>query len=268
MAQIEVNGTQLHVTDTGGPGAAIVFSHGLLLDGTMFGAQVAALRGRYRCVTYDHRGQGKSAVTATGYDMDTLTLDAAALIRHLDLAPCHFVGLSMGGFVGMRLAARRPDLLRSLTLLNTSADPEDPQKAPGYRMLNFVARWVGLWAVIGRVMPLMFGQSYLTDVRRDADRRRWSGVITGNDRIGITRAVTGMIGRAGCAGELAGIDMPVGIGVGAQDVAMPPARSERLHRAIRASELVIFEGVGHSCSIEAPDQVTALIERTLRRATP
>ncbi|MEH6361036.1 MAG: alpha/beta hydrolase, partial [Amylibacter sp.] len=120
----------------------------------MFEEQVAHFRGRYRCITFDHRGQGQSGVSKDGYSIETLTTDAAALIRHLDIAPCHFVGLSMGGFVGIRLAARKPELLKTLTLLDTSADPEPLENGPKYRMLNFVARWIGLWAVIDRVMPI------------------------------------------------------------------------------------------------------------------
>ncbi len=58
----------------------------------MFDAQVEALRGSYRCITFDFRGQGKSEITAAGYDMDTLAEDAAPLIEALDCAPCHFAG--------------------------------------------------------------------------------------------------------------------------------------------------------------------------------
>jgi 3-oxoadipate enol-lactonase len=158
MPNVDLNGAHIHFTDTGGDGEAIVFSHGLLFNGTMFEDQVAHFQGRYRCVTFDHRGQGQSGLTKDGYDIDTLTEDAAALIRHLGIAPCHFVGLSMGGFFGMRLAARQPELLKTLTLLNTSADLEPAENIPKYRMLNIVARWIGLWAVVGRVMPIMFGR--------------------------------------------------------------------------------------------------------------
>lgn len=265
MPTANLNGAQIHYEDTGGVGEPVVFSHGLLFSGAMFEAQVAYLRDRYRCIAFDHRGQGRSGVTESGYDIETLTADAAELIKALDAAPCHFVGLSMGGFVGLRLAAREPELLKSLTLLETSADPEEPRNAPRYRLLNLVARWVGLWAVIGRVMPIMFGHSFLSDPKRADERRRWSKAITSNDRVGITRAVKCVIEREGCAELLGKIEMPVGIGVGDEDLATGPEKSERMHRAIKGSELVVFEGAGHSSSIETPDQVSALIERTIKR---
>ena len=266
MPYADLNGAHVHFTDTGGEGQAIVFSHGLLFSGAMFEAQVAVLRDRFRCITFDHRGQGRSGVTPGGYDMDTLTADAAALIRHLGVAPCHFVGLSMGGFVGIRLAAEEPELLTSLTLLGTSADPEPESNIPKYRTLNVIARWIGLRAVVGRVMPIMFGRTFMADRTRAEERKRWADAIVNNDRIGITRAVSGVIGRDGCAGLLSGIDMPVGIGVGDEDVATLPGKSERLHAAIRESELVVFDGTGHSSSIETPASVTDLIERTIGRA--
>ena len=75
----------------------------------MFRAQIDRLKPHYRCIAYDHRGQGDSAIAPDGYDMDTLAEDAAALIVALDAGPCHFVGLSMGGFVGMRLALPGPN---------------------------------------------------------------------------------------------------------------------------------------------------------------
>ena len=57
------------------------------MSGDMFRGQVEALSDRYRCITFDHRGQGKSEVTNAGYDMDSLSADAVELIRHLDCAP-------------------------------------------------------------------------------------------------------------------------------------------------------------------------------------
>src|SRR3546814_3434728 len=81
----------------------------------MFAAQTAHRQGRYRVIAYDHRGQGRSADdAATSISMETVYADAVALIEALKLGAVHFAGLSMGGFVAMRLGARRPDLIRSL----------------------------------------------------------------------------------------------------------------------------------------------------------
>ena len=131
--------------------------------------------------------------------------------------------------------------------------------------MTFAGRWVGLWAVTGRVMPILFGRSFLNDDGRREERYRWAAAVRSNHRVGITRAVRGVIRRNGCGDLLDRIEIPVGIGVGNEDVAIDPGKSERIHAAIDGSELIVFQGTGHSSSIEAPRSVNELIERTVSR---
>lgn len=263
MPGIEVNGVRLNYTDTGTGKETIVFSHGLLMSGEMFAGQVKHFSGRYRCITYDHRGQARSDVTKSGYDIDTLTDDAAALINTLKAGPCHFVGLSMGGFVGMRLAIHKPELLQSLILLETSADKEPKENVPKYRMLNFIARWFGLRVVTGQVMPILFGKSFLADPDRAEEHARWRRHIASHDRKGITRAVNGVIGRAGVYDQLREIHTPTLVIVGDEDVATVPAKAKRISEAISGAVLKTIKGAGHSSSIEQPDIVNHEIEQFL-----
>jgi pimeloyl-ACP methyl ester carboxylesterase len=212
----------------------------------MFEDQIEHFKSRYRCISYDHRGQGGSAVTPDGYDIDTLTGDAEALIEELNLAPCHFVGLSMGGFVGMRL-------------METSADPEPEENVARYRMLAFIARWFGIAIVVGKVMPIMFGQSFLSDPARSPERDIWRRRIASNHRIGITRAVKGVVDRDGVSEEIKQIDTPTLIIVGEEDVATVPEKSDRMHSAIAGSRLVRIPHAGHSSTIEEPHAVNAAL---------
>jgi pimeloyl-ACP methyl ester carboxylesterase len=61
MPIASVNGQNLYYEDTGGRGPVLVFSHGLLMDHTMFAPQVQALQGRFRCISWDERGHGQTA---------------------------------------------------------------------------------------------------------------------------------------------------------------------------------------------------------------
>lgn len=167
----------------------MLFSHGLLWDTRLVAPQVAELRGRHRCIAWDHRGQGRSEVTADGYDMDTVAADAAALIERLGVAPVHFVGLSMGGFVGLRLAIRRPELLRSPVLIDISATPESPDHRPRYRLLNLVTRWFGLRPAAGRVTRILCGWTFVADPARATERAEWRARLLALDRTGTPRAV-------------------------------------------------------------------------------
>ncbi|MFN8581278.1 MAG: alpha/beta fold hydrolase [Gemmatimonadaceae bacterium] len=256
MPHLDLDEARLFYQDSGGTGPAVVFSHGLLFDHRMFDAQVAALRDRFRCIAYDHRGQGQStSPPMRWYDMETCYRDAVQLIEALGAAPCHFVGLSMGGFVGLRLAIRRPDMLRSLTLLDTSADPEPADNVPKYRMLNLIAKLLSIRLVAGRVMPILFGASFLADPARDADRAMWRARVMDNGR-DIAPAVLGVIFRDGVADELAQIHVPTLIAVGAEDVATVPDKSRAMHAVIPGSRFAIIPNAGHSSSIEQPTLVT------------
>jgi 3-oxoadipate enol-lactonase len=236
------------------------------MSAEMFRAQLDHLAARYRVIAYDHRGQGRSEVTRGGYGMDDLANDASALIQALGAVPCHFAGLSMGGFVAMRLAARRPELLRSCILLETSAETEPPETAPRYRKLNWAVRLLGARPVVPKVMPILFGRSFLADPARAALRAQWLGWL-GSLRRSIHR-VTGVIERRGVLEELAKVSLPKLILVGEEDVATPPARAERIRAAIRGSRLVRIPRAGHSSTIENPAAVNAALDEFLASLPP
>ncbi len=261
MPQMTVNGTELHYDETGSGPEAVVMAHGLLLSGRMLDGVVAELRDRYRCVTFDFRGQGQSAVSPERYDLDTLTEDAAGLIRTLGCAPCHFLGFSMGGFVGMRLAMRHPELVRSLLLVGTSASCE-PQRLK-FRLLGWAARCLGVRAVTPFVMPVQFGRSFLRDPARAGLRREWFDRIAANDLAGGMMGVNAVIARTDFSGQLGHIRVPTLVVVGAEDRPTPPAEAEKLRAGIAGAELVVVPRAGHAVPIEEPTATAEAIARFL-----
>ncbi len=255
MPDLDINGTRIYYEDTGRGAGPVLFLHGVLWSGRMFDAQVAAFQDRYRCVRMDFRGQGRSAVPRSGYDMDSLMRDVVALMERLELGPVHVVGLSMGGFVGMRLASRRPDLVRSLVLIGSAAGPESPEAVPAYRVLNFVARWFGLNVVAGRAMRILFGRRFLLDPNRSALRREMRRRLVSNHRLGITRAVRAVIERRGVLEEIGRIRCPTLVIAGELDAANPPDRSRQIQRHIGGAQFRLIPHAGHSATIEEPDTV-------------
>jgi 3-oxoadipate enol-lactonase len=268
MPTIEVPGAVVAYQDTGAPDGkpdapTVVFGHGLLFGGWMFRAQVAALQGRYRCVTIDWRGQGASPAARHGYDMESLTSDAVALINRLGIAPVHWVGLSMGGFVGQRLAARHGELIRSLTLLDTSADAEEPAKVRERERLALFQLFFGITPVLGKVKPLLFGSRFLAD--RDSDELigEWLGRLRKTRRAGLRKAVLGVARRTSVAAELGGITARALIVVGADDRATPPEHSRRIATGIPGSRLRVVPDCGHSSTLEQPDAISNLLTEFL-----
>jgi 3-oxoadipate enol-lactonase len=263
MPHVNVNGTELYYEQSGDGPETIVFAHGVLLSGRMFDGEVAAFKDHYRCVTFDHRGQGKSAVPPAGYDMDSLAAETAALLRVLDCAPCHFVGFSMGGFIAMRLAVEHPELLRSLILMGTSASREP--RALSFRLLCCLAWCLGSRIATPWVMPIQFSPKFLNDPKRRAERDLWHERMATNHRLGSIRAAGGVINRPDYSEPLCRIRTPTLILAGAADRAAPPAEQEKLHRLIAGSELALIPDAGHAVAIEEPAAVNAILGRFLKK---
>jgi 3-oxoadipate enol-lactonase len=260
MATIDVNGTTLYYEDTGpgSTGQTIAFSHGLLWGTELFAPQIEALRGRYRCIAWDHRGQGRSAADyRQTIGMELVWQDAAMLLEALGAGRVHFCGLSMGGFVAMRMASRRPDLVRSLILLETSSDPEPIENVARYRLLTRVVRLLGPRVVQSRTLPIMLGKSILADRSRRAEVARFAELMS--RRKDVWRAVNGVIDRAGIHDELARITVPTLVLVGDEDVATPVPKAEKIVSAIRGASLAHIPRAGHSSSVEEPAAVNAAI---------
>ncbi len=258
MPQIKVNDVSIFYTDQGMGDETVVFSHGLLFSNAMFKEQIDFLKTRFRVIAFDHRGQGQSEVKEP-YDMDTLTEDAAQFIKVMCEGPVHFAGLSMGGFVGMRLAARYPGLIKTLILLETSANAEPVENLPKYKTLNGVVRWFGVIpVVVSKVMPILFAQSFLQDPLNVDIIKKWRKEVGSNKR-SITGSVEGVIYRKGIEDELGNIKCPTMVIVGDEDVATKPEKAKFIQMGISGSVLHRIPGAGHSSCIEKPKQVNRLI---------
>lgn len=265
-----VHGVRLHVLEEGAQGEPIVFSHGMMRSHRMFDAQAAGLCDRYRCIRYDHRGQGLSEITREPVvELDTVYDDAVALIETLGVAPCHWVGLSMGGMVGMRLAARRPDLVRSLVLLETTAE-RDHLRARVQGRLSLAVRAIlgprlAAKALLEPTMRIFYGATFRDDPARAAEYAAERASFEAALRDTPFGVVRGVLGRPPIVDELAKIRVPVLVIVGDEDAATPPDMGRRLADAIAGARLEVVAGAGHTSSVEQPAAVTALIDGFLTR---
>jgi 3-oxoadipate enol-lactonase len=258
MPSIQVNGTTLHVEIDGPEDApALVLSHSLFFDHRMYDAQVAALAGTHRVVRYDHRGQGASTrAPRAELDMDTLTDDAAGLIEALGLGPVTFYGNSMGGFVALRLAARRPDLVSGVVVACSSAAVEGA--IAEFDPLVVALGEHGVAPVIDVVAHIMLGDTTLTDPDR-ADLLASTRAHFATLESDIADAAWQVVHRTAVTDELPGVAVPTLVIAGVEDHAYSVALSEEIARLVPGAELRIVEGAGHSVACEQPEQVNALL---------
>ena len=249
---VDTNCGRLFVEVTG-EGPDVVLWHSLLCDGGMWRAQAEALRERCRVINIDGPGHGRSAPTRTPYTMDDCVRAALTVLDEVGAERPIWCGLSWGGMVGMRLAARHPERVRALVLMDTSAQAEDRKKIPSYKVMATISRTIGPPRFLaGRIVPIMFGRP---DAHPDAVERFVDHLLH-MDPASLGHAVDAVIfERDDVSGELGRIDVPTLVMVGDRDTATPPSKSEHLANLIPHARLVRIPDAGHLATLEEPARV-------------
>lgn len=243
-------------------GGTIVFSHSLFFDSREFEHQVAAFGTNHRVVAYDHRGHGRTGPASDNrYDQEALAEDAIALIEWLG-KPVHFVGQSMGGFVGLRIAARRPDLLNTLVVCGSSADAEgDPARFEPL-IAHLMAQ--GTHGVEDNLLQVMFGATSIADPGLATGIAKWRERFTSLSRDTIGLAAAGVVERGAILPALHRTPVPIMAISGDEDWVYPAEHSERIAAAVKHGRVAQVAAAGHSGIWERPEATNMLIREWLK----
>ena len=114
----ETNGIAIHYARTGGNKPPLILLHGLTGNGACWTHLAGAQAGEYDVIMPDARGHGKSSVPEFGYTYEDLANDVVGLMKALRLSSPVLLGHSMGGLTAAVVAARKPNLLRGLILVD------------------------------------------------------------------------------------------------------------------------------------------------------
>lgn len=128
--------------------------------------------------------------------MGPVAVDPSALIERVDLAPVHICSLFMVGFVGLRLAARRPELLRSLMVVETTAGTERSRNRQKHGILIGLSQWLRHGVVSRRITYILYALSTLNDPKREEHRHRWRTRLVSNRRSFFEWSTVSLTGRA------------------------------------------------------------------------
>jgi pimeloyl-ACP methyl ester carboxylesterase len=238
MPFADVNGQRLHYEDTGGDGPAVVFSHGLFMDETMFDPQVAALRDRYRCIAWDERGHGQTGDTTEPFTYWDSAEDLAALLGSLGVERAVLAGMSQGGFLSLRCALRHPELVRALILIDTQAGVEDPDRLPGYQVM--VDNWVANGPdqpTLDIIAGLILGEGY--------PAAEWQEKWKRQSNENLVTVFTTLATREDLHDRLAEIDVPALVIHGEADTLVDISGGVRTAQCIPGALFVAIPGMGH-----------------------
>ena len=126
------DGITISYTDHGGDGPAVLFSHGFLMNRSMFDNQVEAFGGDYRCITWDERGFGETRAEGPFTYWDSAN-DAIAVLDACGVDRAVLVGMSQGGFLSLRAAIAHPDRVAGVVLIDSQAGVDDEETLQGYQ---------------------------------------------------------------------------------------------------------------------------------------
>jgi 3-oxoadipate enol-lactonase len=235
-----------------------LFGGSLGTDRSMWDPQVEALSPHLRVIAFDHRGHGGSPAPPGPYEIAQMGLDVVALIDTLGLDRISYVGLSIGGMVGLWLAATHPERIDRLVLMTTSAHP-DSTGAFAFRAATVRAAGT-------------------TEVIADAVVARWLTPHWSDSHPHVVGGLREMIcatpaeGYAACCeaistfdirNELSKIYAPTLVISGAQDPALPPEHQREIAAGVAAARLESIEDAAHLPNIQHPDTVNRLIAEHL-----
>ncbi|KPK29626.1 MAG: hypothetical protein AMJ66_10180, partial [Betaproteobacteria bacterium SG8_40] len=161
----KTNGIELHYEIHGQSGPWVVLSHSLACDLHMWDAQIDLLKGSHRVLAFDTRGHGKSDAPKGEYTLDQLVEDARGLLDEAGVEKAHWVGLSMGGMIGMMFELKYPGTFRSLVLCDTSSRMP-PELAPVWAGRIKTATENGMAGVVESTLERWFTEPFRKS-RRD-----------------------------------------------------------------------------------------------------
>jgi 3-oxoadipate enol-lactonase len=254
--------TEVHHVVEGPADAPVVLLAGSLGSTLeMWDPQVPALTEHFRVVRYDHRGHGRSPVVPGPFELADLGADALELLDRLDIARAHVVGLSLGGMVGMWLAAHAPDRVDRLALICTSP------------LLGPVSNWTDRAATVraegtGAVAEAAVARWFTPDFaeREPATVARMREMVAGTPPEGYA-ACCEVVARMDLTGDLPRIAAPTLAIAGADDPATPPVHLEAIVAGVPDGRLAVLEPGAHLTSYQQAPAVNRLLIDHLKGTT-
>jgi 3-oxoadipate enol-lactonase len=221
---------------------------------------VKALAEQFQILRYDHRGHGRSPVPHSTYAIEDMALDVLALLDRLNIERAAFCGLSLGGMVGIWLAARAPKRLSSLVLCSTTAHYDD--HGPFIERAALV-RWLGTGEIAADVVTGWFTPGWAAAHPEVVEQCIQMITKTSDDGyVGCCSAIASWDGRR-LLGRIAAPTLVIG---GSRDRGTPVTpHAKTLAAGIYRAKLEILDGA-HLAVIEQADRANRLIAKHVAAA--
>ena len=246
-----------------GPDGApvLVLGNSLGTSAAVWDNQVPEFRTQFRLLRYELPGHGGTSAAPGPYTIGGLASGVLALLDSLGVERAAYCGISLGGMIGMWLAAHQPDRISTLGLVCTSAYLPP---AESWRTRAAQVRSAGMASITTPVLgrwftPGLSGRAPEIIGRFSAEFER-----------------TDPVGYAGCCEAIAAMDLrpdllsitaPTLVRAGAEDPATPPGHGAEIADLVEGARLEVIPAAAHLAAVEVPGPVTTALLAHLRAAT-
>jgi 3-oxoadipate enol-lactonase len=248
-----------------GSGAPLLLLHGLGSSSRDWAPQIQAFAPHYRVIALDARGSGRSRDLrhpAGPFSVSQFAADAAALLRHLGATPAHVVGLSMGGMIAFQLAVDFPEMVRTLSIVNSGPAlvPKTTSDRLALAIRRILTSLLGPEGMGKILAPKLFPKPADGELRQ-----RFMDQMAGNDKAAYKASLHAIIGWT-VLDRIGSIDAPTLV-VHADHDYTSLAAKEVYARRMKDARIVVVEDARHALPMEEPEKFNPVILEFLAAST-
>ena len=244
----------LAFSDEGDPaGSVVVMGSSLGTTRAMWDRQIPALGHQFRMIRFDHLGHGESPVPDGPYTLEQLGNGVLRLMDSLNIEKASYVGLSMGGILGMWLGINAPERIDRLVLMCTAANFPTEES---WRERAGLVRANGVEAVSGAVLERWFTER-MRNEQPDV-LAPYAAMVAGTPAEGYAGSCEALA-TADLREDIRSITAPTLAIAGADDPSTPPDKLRLIAERIPGAQLQIIAQAAHLANVEQAETVNALL---------
>lgn len=234
-----------------GEGKVIVLLHGFTESMKIWNSFVSKLSGKYRVITIDLPGHGRSARLDKVQTMEIMADTVYAVLKKSKVSKCIMVGHSMGGYVTLAFAAKYPSMLKGFGLFHSHCFADSPEEAEvRNRTIALVEK--DKFGFMAQFIPGLFPPA--AHKKFSAEIKRLIQRASKMEKESVTAALEGMKIRADHLTTLQETRLPVLFIIGQADPKAPLSRLWEMVSAPSVSRLLLLKTCGHMGYLEEPDE--------------